>query len=164
MCHLLEVQALLREWALLLFLMPVHPQDLPGPGHRASNTCFGVYQPHESPQTSDKTSPHCALPPAGNPQVQGAPDTSIVDGSGIDLAKNVTAVQQYDQTHVNAVSRLCKACCAQAQSFWQACCAPGVRPGGKHPAQAGESPLRACCAPAAGRWNTRCAVARPPVS
>lgn len=40
--------------------------------------------------------------------MQGAPDTSIVDGSGIDLAKNVTAVQQYDQTHVDAVSRLCK--------------------------------------------------------
>ena len=49
--------------------------------------------------------------------MQGAPDTSIVDGSGIDLAKNVTAVQQYDQTHVDAVSRLCEARCAQAQSF-----------------------------------------------
>ena len=59
--------------------------------------------------------------------MQGAPDTSIVDGSGIDLAKNVTAVQQYDQTHVDAVSKLCKAHRAQAQGLWQACSAPASR-------------------------------------
>ena len=92
--------------------------------------------------------------------MQGAPDTSIVDGSGIDLAKNVTAVQQYDQTHVNAVSRLCEARCAQAYSLWQACCVPASG-GSQHTAQAGDVSCRYAVQLLQGCGHKRCAVAQP---
>lgn len=33
----------------------------------------------------------------------GIPDTRIIDGSGIDLSKNLTAVRAYDELHVQAL-------------------------------------------------------------
>ncbi|KAK9869021.1 hypothetical protein WJX84_001753 [Apatococcus fuscideae] len=38
----------------------------------------------------------------GNPAT-GIPDTRIIDGSGVDLSKNLTAVRAYDELHVQAL-------------------------------------------------------------